>query len=351
MNRPTVLITGSGGELGHGLIQYLSAEGKYDIVGLDLNEPANQDGMGRVEFHKGDIMDRSLLDYLFDRFNFDYVFHLAALLSTSSEKNPARAQDINVNGTFNLLERARKYTEKRTSPVVFMFPSTIAVYGLGSVAEKTRAGKVKEDQYLSPICMYGVNKHYVEELGRYFSTTYGMLESEQRRLKLDFRAVRYPGLLSADTIPTGGTSDYGPEMLHAAARGIPYSCFVKAESRLPFMAMPDAVDALIQLSRAPAKSLSRRVYNVGAFSVTAEEIYREILNYYPDAQVDYRIDPKRLEIVESWPADIDDSLARRDWGWAAKYEFRNAFRDYLVPGVRKHYGTRKTEPCYAVGQA
>jgi nucleoside-diphosphate-sugar epimerase len=173
-------------------------------------------------------------------------------------------------------------------------------------------------------------------LGIYFSEYYRQLAVEQP-VMLDFRAIRFPGLISAFTVPSGGTSDYGPEMLHAAAKGEPYACFVRPDVRIPFMAMPDAVKSLLQLNAALAEALSQRVYNVTSFSLSAEEFRAQVLRYFPDAEITYEPDLKRQTIVDSWAADMDDSAARRDWGWAPDYDLDRAFGEYLVPNIRARY--------------
>jgi nucleoside-diphosphate-sugar epimerase len=139
------------------------------------------------------------------------------------------------------------------------------------------------------------------------------------------------------TMPAGGTSDYAPEMIHAAARGEPYPCFVRPDTQIPFMAMPDGVDALIRLAEARCEQLSRTAYNVAAFNPTADQIQRVVLQAFPDARLTYAVDVKRQGIVDSWPAAVDDSAARADWGFAPAYDFERAFSEYLIPMIRKHY--------------
>ena len=173
-------------------------------------------------------------------------------------------------------------------------------------------------------------------LGIYFSQYYRQLAAEQP-VMLDFRAIRFPGLISAFTVPSGGTSDYGPEMLHAAAKGEPYDCFVREDVRIPFMAMPDAVNSLLQLNNAPSEVISQRIYNVTSFSLSAVEFKVQVQKYFPGAQINFRPDLKRQNIVDSWAADMDDSAARRDWGWLPKYDVEISFKDYLVPNIKKRY--------------
>jgi nucleoside-diphosphate-sugar epimerase len=156
-------------------------------------------------------------------------------------------------------------------------------------------------------------------------------------LRVDFRAVRFPGLISAMTMPSGGTSDYASEMIHAAAQGAPYTCFVRPDTRIPFMAMPDGVTALIRLASAPRGQLTRTAYNVGAFSPSAQEIRNLVLRAFPDAEIGFTVDEKRQGIVDSWPEDVDDTSARNDWGFQPAYDLDRAFSEYLIPTIRDRY--------------
>jgi nucleoside-diphosphate-sugar epimerase len=184
--------------------------------------------------------------------------------------------------------------------------------------------------------MYGCNKLYCEHLGRYYACHYKQLAAEPAP-RVDFRSVRFPGLISAETVPSGGTSDYAPEMIHAAARGQSYACFVRPDTRITLMAMPDAVDALIALASAPRARLTRSAYNVTAFSPTAQQIHDVVMQAFPKAAITWAVDAKRQRIVDSWPAEVDDAAARRDWGFAPAYDFDHAFADYLIPRIRERY--------------
>jgi threonine 3-dehydrogenase len=139
------------------------------------------------------------------------------------------------------------------------------------------------------------------------------------------------------TVPSGGTSDYAPEMIHAAAQGKPYACFVRPDTRIPFMAMPDGVEALLRLAAAPRASLKHTVYNVGAFNPSAEEIRQIVLKAFPGSEITYKVDEKRQGIVDAWPADVDDGAARADWGYAPTYNLERAFSEYLIPTIRQRY--------------
>ena len=204
-----------------------------------------------------------------------------------------------------------------------------------------KAGKVKESQWLDARTMYGINKKYCEDLGRYYNWYYRQIDAQTLTGHVDFRAIRFPGLISAITMPTGGTSDYGPEMMHMAAQGKPYTCFVPESATLPFMTMADAINALLKLEMTPAKNLTQVVYNIAAFSVTAKDFYDIIKKEFPNAIVNFVPDHLRQKIVDSWPADVDDTNARKEWGWSPEYNFQRAFDDYLIPAVKRRYAINK----------
>lgn len=337
IRKPVVLITGAGGEIGHGLISELARADQQSVITLDLN-PLDPDLARLVQREfRGSITDKSVLERILAEFEIDTVYHLAALLSTRSEFTPVTAHHVNVEGTLNLLEFAQREAESHGRPVVFLYPSSIAAYGLPDLETKRRAGKVTEDQYNMPSTMYGANKLYCEHLGRYYARFYKQLAAESHAGRVDFRAVRFPGLISAFTVPSGGTSDYAPEMIHAAAKGEEYACFVRPDTRIPFMAMPDGVAALLRLASAPKDALTRTAYNLGGFNPSAQDVHDEVLRQLPGAKLSWRTDAKRQGIVDSWPEDVDDSAARRDWGFDPQYGFDRAFRQYLIPTIQARY--------------
>src|ERR687898_786011 len=186
------------------------------------------------------------------------------------------AHHVNVEGTLTLLEFSQLEGESHGRPVLFLYPSSIAAYGLPDLETKRRVDRIREDEWNTPRTMYGCNKLYCEHLGRYYARFYKQLAAQSTG-RVDFRCVRFPGLISAMTVPSGGTSDYAPEMIQAAARGEPYACFVRPDARIPFMAMPDAVNAIVDLAQAPRERLSRTAYNLSAFSPSADDIYRVVL--------------------------------------------------------------------------
>jgi len=337
LRRPGVLITGASGEIGHGLITQLAQNGSTTIVTLDVRGLEPEQGKMVHREIIGSITDASALERILAEFDIDHVYHLAAYLSTRSEFTPVTAHEVNVEGTMNLLEFAQKQGESHGRPVVFLYPSSIAAYGMPDLETKTKSGRVREEEFNTPTTMYGCNKLYCELLGRYYARHYKQLAAEPLSGKVDFRAVRFPGLISAVTVPSGGTSDYAPEMIHAAAKGEPYACFVRPDTRIPFMAMPDGVEVLLKLAAAPRATLSKTAYNVGAFNPSADEFRTEVLKAFPKADISFTNDVKRQGIVDSWPADVNDSAARADWGYAPQYDFRRAMEEYLLPMIRQRY--------------
>jgi len=338
MRKPVVVITGAGGEIGHGLIDRFAERGDRRIVTVDISRLDESIAKKVDREITGSITDRPLLERLMAEFEVDLVFHLAALLSTRSEFTPIAAHEVNVEGTLSLLEFAQHEAESHGRPVVFVYPSSIAAYGLPDLAAKTRAGKVREDDYLHPTTMYGCNKLYCELLGGYYARHYKQLAAESMTGRVDFRCVRFPGLISAVTTPSGGTSDYAPEMIHAAARGEPYACFVRPDTTIPFMAMPDGIDALLALASAPRARLTRTAYNVTAFNPSAAAMRDVVVRAFPRAEIAFAVDCKRQGIIDTWPADVDDSAARADWGFAPAHDFERAFSEYLIPTIRERYG-------------
>ena len=337
MRKISILITGAAGEVGQALINQLTQESNHLIVSLDINE-LPLDLAKRVTHFRGDILDKALIDRLVSEYEFYEIYHLAALLSTRAEFSPDAAHHVNVAGTMEMLHMAAQQSEWRREAVRFIFPSSIAVFGLPDLDTKSKYARIREWEWNYPRTMYGCNKLYCEMLGIYFSEHYRQLAAQQP-IMLDFRAVRFPGLVSAFTLPSGGTSDYGPEMLHAAAKDEPYACFVREDVRIPFMTMADAVKALLSLAHAPNQRLTRHDYNVTSFSLSAAEFREWVLKYFPSAKISFNPDQKRQAIVDSWPADLDDSAACRDWDWQPDYDLQRAFEDYLVPNIRLRYSS------------
>jgi nucleoside-diphosphate-sugar epimerase len=338
MSDKAVLVTGACGEIGQALVQGLARKGCYRIVTTDLMPLPDEIKSLAMEHVQGDLVYR--IKQFYD-YNFDIIFHLAASLSSKAEVATEEAHRINVEGTMQLLMLAAYKSEKRGKSVKFIFPSSIAAYGFPSVEAKHKAGRVKEDEWNNPHTMYGANKLYCEKLGEYYSCYYGQRHLDDvPPMMLDFRTIRFPGLISAFTLPSGGTSDYGPEMLHAAAQGKTYACFVREDTKISFMAMPDAIKALLMLTDAAKEDLSRMIYNIDAFSLTAGEFRDWAVKSFPGAQITFAPNQRRQGIVDSWPEDVNDSQARADWEWKPDYNVDKFFEDYFLPEIRKRYMRR-----------
>jgi nucleoside-diphosphate-sugar epimerase len=335
MRKRVVLITGAAGEIGQALVVKLAARDECHLLTLDL-KTLPEEIQPLVQHVKGDILDTALLARLVSEYEVDVIYHLAALLSTRAEFAPEMAHRVNVDGAMTLLHLAAEQSERRDQSVRFIFPSSIAAYGMPDLKTKAEVGRVKEWEWHYPTTIYGCNKLYCELLGSYYSRHYHQLEA-RRPVLVDFRCLRFPGLISAYTVPSGGTSDFASEMLHAAAQERPYDCFVRPDTIIPFMAMPDAVLAMEMLANAPAEEIKRRVYNVTSFSLTADKIRELVLKSFPNAIIRFEPDLKRQSIVDSWPADMDDSAARKEWSWQPDYDVERAFEEYLIPNITRRY--------------
>jgi threonine 3-dehydrogenase len=302
-----ILITGAGGQLGGDLIEALRRR-DHDVVASDVTAPRT----GTTEWHHLDVTDKGAVLALLRQVKPERVFHLAAILSARGEEIPQHAYRVNETGTFNVLEACYESGVQQ-----LMFTSSIAVFGAGT------PDPTPDDTALWPGTMYGVNKASGEMLGSWFHAKRGF----------DFRAVRFPGLINA-AMPGGGTSDYTVHMYVDAVRIGAYEAFCRPDTVIPLMYMPDAVRALIELSDADGGKLSRRVYNIAAFSPTAKEIADSVVARVPEARLTFRADPRRQEILDSWPNRLDDANARRDWGWRPRFDLEQ-MTDDLIPKVKQ----------------
>ena len=311
-----ILLTGAGGQIGHDLIGTLVAQG-HEVYSTDLapRPPSHAHASG-VDWQRLDVTDAAAVQHTFTEIRPDIVFHLAAILSASGETNPRLAYDVNQTGTWNVLEACRRAKVKR-----LIFTSSIAVFGpppSGPLPDPT-----PDDVALHPATMYGVTKVSGELLCAYY----------RNRYEIDCRGVRFPGLISA-AMPGGGSSDYALFMYVDAVRKGGYEAFARADTRIPLMYMPDGVRALLELAFAERSRLTRTIYNIAAFSPRADEIATSVMRAIPDAKFTYAPDPVRQSILDSWPKVIDDSAARRDWGWKPKYDL-DGMTDDLIPRVRR----------------
>ena len=337
MRKQATLITGANGEMGHGLIAAMHQKNQRNIVAMDLNQLDYSISNYCEEEIIGNILDVDLIDQLNGEFAFDTIYHLAALLSTRAEFSPWSAHDVNVGGTMNVLNLALEQGRSQGIQIKFFFPSSIAVYGLKNIEEKMSAGAVKENSYNNPLTMYGCNKLYCEHLGSYYANNYQRLGAEEHQSYIDFRSIRFPGIISSKTMPSAGTSDYIPKMLHATAKRESYNCFVHENTQIPFMTMPDAIGAIIQIMSVFRKNLKQSVYNIRSFAPTAEEFRQKILEFFPKAEIGYEINDKRQKMVDGWPMDIDDSTAKKEWNWKPIHNLDSGLSEYLIPDLKKIY--------------
>ena len=316
-----ILITGINGEMGSALVQKLH-ELKFDnIIGFDLKEPKEKIKPYLYKNYIGDIQNESLIKKIFKNNNIDTIYHLAAILSTQAESNPMMAHNINVGGFLNVIDNINQPNVK------LFFPSSIAVYLL----EKKNDKPIIEEEYCNPNNIYGCNKLYCEKVGAYFSQYSNKINN------LDFRSIRFSGIISAETLPHGGTSDYAPEMIHSAIQNKNYTCFVRPDSCIPFMVMPDATNAIISLMNIGREKLTKNVYHIQAFSPTVQNIYNKLILKFPRFKLNYNVNSNRQALIDSWPSILDQRKACADWNWKPKYNFDDAFEKYLIPKITEFY--------------
>lgn len=302
-----IMVTGALGQIGSELIVKLREKyGSDSVLAVDYRVP-DKDYAGLFEL--ADVRDREALDRLVTKYKIDTIYHLAAILSAKGESNPQLAFETNILGLYNVLEVGLKHRIER-----IIVPSSIAVFGPDAPKENTPV-----EVALQPTTMYGITKVTGELLGNYYYHRFG----------LDVRGVRLPGIISSETLPGGGTTDYAVEMFYAAVKGEPYVCFVRADTVLPMMYMPDCIKALIQLAEADGSNLRYRCsYNVTAMSFSAGELADAIREFIPDFVCEFKPD-HRQKIADAWPRSLDDSAAREDWGWQPDYDLKSMTKDMI----------------------
>ena len=304
-----ILVTGSLGQIGSELVLKLRREyGKGSVIASDKRRPSNH-FVESGPFEIVDVMDCTRVVEVVKKYGVDSIIHLAALLSALAETKPLQAWNLNMGGLINVLEAARELELK-----VFV-PSSIGAFGPGTPKWRTPQITIQR-----PSTMYGINKVAGELLCDYYFHKYG----------LDTRGVRFPGLISYGAPPGGGTTDYAVEIYSEAIRKKSYTCFVSQETCLDMMYMPDALNAVVQLMEADPGTLTcRNSYNITAMSVTPEDIANEIKRHVPSFVIDYKIDPVRQSIADSWPSSLDDSAARQDWGFNPEFDLQEMTKDML----------------------
>jgi nucleoside-diphosphate-sugar epimerase len=308
MNR--ILITGATGQIGSELTRALRIKcGGANVIAAGHQRRPDKDTAEQGPFFRIDVTHREAVEKIVAENRVDTIFHLASLLSADAEKKPQRAWEVNMGGLMNVLDIARMH-----GCAVF-FPSSIGAFGPLTPAENT-----PQDTIQRPNTMYGITKVSGELLCDYYHQRFGV----------DTRGVRYPGLISYQTLPTGGTTDYAVHIFRSAIRYKRYDCFLKQGTRLDMMYMPDAIKAAIDLMEADAGRLKHRNgYNITAMSFAPEELAAAIRKRIPDFVMNYDVDPVRQAIAESWPRHMDDSVARREWGWNPEFDLEAMVDDML----------------------
>lgn len=311
MSQHNILVIGAGGQIGTVLVEKLKElYGASSVFATDLKENAEK-GLSGL-----DVMDKAGLESVVEKNKIHEIYHLAAILSARGEQNPQWAWEINMGGLFNVLETAVKYNVEKV-----FYPSTIAVFGQHIPLENT-----PNHVPLVPATVYGISKVAGELWAEYYFKKHG----------LDVRSVRYPGVIGYQSLAGGGTTDYAVDIFHAEAKNEIFNCFLSEHTKLPMIYMEDCINATINIMRAPKENIKIRTsYNLSGMSFSPIEIASEIQKKNPDFKIEYNPD-FRQAIAASWPQSIDDSEARKDWGWQPKYDLAGLV-DIMMTEVRKQY--------------
>jgi nucleoside-diphosphate-sugar epimerase len=316
-----ILMTGASGQIGSELLKTLRRKhGGANVLATDIQALTSAELRDSGPFEFLNVTDAKRLDELIVRYKIDTVYHLAAILSATGEKNPGLAWDVNMNGTYNVLEAARAHKLVRV-----YIPSSIAAFGPETPRENT-----PQETVLRPKTMYGVTKVAGELLADYYV----------RRFAVDVRGSRFPGIISHETQPGGGTTDYAVAIFYEAVKNKRYTCFLREDTSLPMMYMPDCLKSVLDLMEADFSGLHHHAdFNLAAMSFTPAVLAAEIRRHIPEFRVDYAPD-FRQAIADSWPQSIDDSAARKEWGWKPDFDLAAMTKDMLdVLSKRQAAGT------------
>jgi nucleoside-diphosphate-sugar epimerase len=319
VNKPMkkILVTGAVGQIGSELTLELRRRcGADNVIATGRKTAPSEELKNSGPFHFINVNDRGSVVEMVKKYGIDTIYHMAAILSAAGEKNPSLCWDVNINGTLNVLEIAREFKMARV-----IVPSSIAAFGPETPRENT-----PNDTILKPKTMYGITKVAGELLCDYYV----------RKFDLDVRGLRYPGIISNMTLPGGGTTDYAVEIFYEAIKHKKYKCFLREDTRLPMMYMPDCLKSTIMLAEADFGKLKHHSdFNVGAVSFSAGELAAAIKKHIPEFTVTYEPD-FRQAIADSWPSSLDDSAAREEWGWKPDYDLAAMVKDMLDVLGEKH---------------
>ncbi|MBF0469346.1 MAG: NAD-dependent epimerase/dehydratase family protein [Desulfamplus sp.] len=306
-----ILVTGAAGQIGTELTRTLrSLYGDSSVVAADYKPISTSKNTSAGPTVILDVANAADIAGVVKKYGIRTIYHLAGVLSAVAEKNPQLAWNINVNGLKNILE-----TACQNSCAVF-FPSSIGAFGPGSPADNTPQVTIQR-----PTSIYGITKLTGELLCEYYYKKFGV----------DTRGLRFPGIISYETLPGGGTTDYAVDIFYSAVAKKTYSCFLQADTALDMMYMPDALTAAIDLMEADGtKLIHRNAYNITAMSLTPAMLAREITKHIPGFSITYSIDPVRQQIADSWPNKLDDNAARKEWGWNPQYGLAEMTKDMIT---------------------
>ncbi|MFZ8791721.1 MAG: NAD-dependent epimerase/dehydratase family protein [Thermosphaera aggregans] len=317
-----ILVIGATGQIGTELVPELRRLYGNDnvVAGYHSKPPTGKLTEGPVE--QVDVLSRESIEKVIKKYDINEVYHMAAILSATGERNPQLAWKVNMDGLYIVLELAREYGFR------IFWPSSIAAFGPNSPKVNTPQVTI-----MDPTTMYGITKYAGELLTRYYAYKFGV----------DVRGVRYPGIISSEALPGGGTTDYAVEIFYYALEGKKYRCYLREDTMLPMMYMPDAVKAAIQLMNADRSKLTiMSGYNIAAFSFTPKQLELEIRKHIPEFQVEY-VPDFRQKIADSWPKSLDDTVARKEWGWSPDWSFEAMVKDMLVRLARRLGKTEVSE--------
>jgi len=305
-----ILVTGAVGQIGSELTMALRNKyGNDNVLACGRKTKPSKKLLNSGPFEYIDITKRETIEKVVKEYDIDTIYNMAAILSAVGEERPLICWDVNVNGLYNIIEIAHEFDLTR----IFV-PSSIAVFG-----PETPRVNTPQETILKPKTMYGVTKVAGESLGDYYFNKFG----------IDVRGIRYPGIISSETLPGGGTTDYAVEIFYEAIKNKKYTCFLKKDTVLPMMYMPDCIKATIDLMETDISKLNHHCdFNIASMSFSAEELFNEIKKHIPEFRCSYKPD-FRQEIADSWPQSIDDSIARKEWGWKPSYNLSSMTKEML----------------------
>ncbi|MBA7608789.1 putative epimerase/dehydratase [subsurface metagenome] len=314
-----IVVTGAVGQIGLELTMYLRDKyGGDNVVAIGHRTKPSEKLKNSGPFEFINVSEYKQVEDIVKKYDIGTIYHLAAILSAVGENKPQLCWDVNMNGLYNVLEVAREHK------CTMFIPSSIAAFG-----PETPKDNTPQDTIQRANTMYGVTKVAGEVLSDYYYT----------RFNVDTRGVRYPGIISYETLPGGGTTDYAVEIFYEAIKNKMYSCFLREDTMLDMMYMPDALKGACDLMEAdPSKLKHRNAFNLTAFNFTPKEIAEKIKVHIPDFQMEYNVDPVRQAIADSWPNHMDDSCAREEWGWSPEYDLDAMVKDMIEKLTEKLKG-------------